>query len=32
MHGTYLFQQVPGGKTFEVIIPTFQMMVPFKQN
>lgn len=32
MHGTYLFEQVPGGKTFEVIIPAFQMMVPFKQN
>ncbi len=32
MHGTYLFEQVPGGKTFEVIIPSFQMMVPFKQN
>ncbi len=32
MHGTYLFEQVPGGKKFEVIIPSFQMMVPFKQN
>lgn len=32
MHGTYLFEHIPGNKTFDVIIPSFQMLVPFKQN
>lgn len=32
MHGNYLFEHLPGNKTFDVIIPSFQMLVPFKQN
>jgi len=32
MHGTYLISNVHSGKTFDVIIPAFEMHVPFKSN
>lgn len=32
MHGTYLISNVNSGKTFDVIIPAFEMHVPFKMN
>ena len=32
MRGTYLMERVVDGKTFEVIIPEFIMVVPFKYN
>lgn len=32
MHGTYLISNVHTGQTFNVIIPAFEMQVPFKMN
>ena len=32
MYGTYLMENVHNKKTFDVIIPTFKMTVPFKLN
>ena len=32
MHGTYLMENVTNKKTFEVNIPAFEMVVPFKNN
>ena len=32
MHGTYLMEKVNTSKTFEVNIPAFEMVVPFKYN
>ncbi|MBS1495570.1 MAG: Co2+/Mg2+ efflux protein ApaG [Bacteroidetes bacterium] len=32
MQGTYLMENVHTGKTFTVIVPTFEMCVPFKMN
>jgi ApaG protein len=32
MHGTYLMEKVNTTKTFEVNIPAFEMVVPFKYN
>lgn len=32
MKGTYLFERVVDGKTFQVKIPEFVMMVPYKLN
>jgi ApaG protein len=32
MHGTYLFENLFNKKTFETIIPQFEMFVPFKLN
>jgi ApaG protein len=32
MHGTYLMENITNKKTFEVKIPTFEMVVPFKNN
>ncbi len=32
MHGTYLLENVNNKKTFEVLIPSFEMHAPFKMN
>lgn len=32
MHGTYLMENITNKKTFEVKIPAFEMVVPFKNN
>lgn len=32
MNGTYILENVHNRKTFEVIIPSFQLQVPFKLN
>ncbi len=32
MHGTYIMEDVATKKTFEVNIPVFEMVVPFKMN
>ena len=32
MHGTYLMENISSKKTFEVNIPAFEMVVPFKNN
>lgn len=32
MRGTYLMERIVDGKSFEVIIPEFTMVVPFKYN
>ena len=32
MRGTYLMERIVDGKKFEVIIPEFMMVVPFKYN
>lgn len=32
MHGTYLMERQIDGKRFEVIIPEFQLVAPFKLN
>lgn len=32
MRGTYLMERVVDGKTFNVVIPEFTMVVPFKYN
>lgn len=32
MRGTYLMERIVDGKKFEVIIPEFTMVVPFKYN
>jgi ApaG protein len=32
MHGTYLMEDIATRKTFEVNIPVFEMVVPFKMN
>ena len=32
MHGTYQMENVNNKKMFEVAIPAFEMMVPFKLN
>lgn len=32
MHGTYLMEDITNKKTFEVKIPAFEMIVPFKNN
>ncbi len=32
MHGTYLMEDITTKKTFEVKIPAFEMVVPFKNN
>lgn len=32
MYGTYLMQNINNDKTFEVMIPSFEMTVPFKLN
>ena len=32
MHGTYLMENVNTLKTFNVVIPYFEMQVPFKMN
>jgi len=32
MHGTYLMENITNQKTFEVNIPAFEMVVPFKNN
>lgn len=32
MHGTYLMEDITNKKTFEVKIPAFEMVVPFKNN
>lgn len=32
MRGTYLMERVVDGKTFNVVIPEFTMVVPFKNN
>lgn len=32
MHGTYTMQKINGGRRFEVNIPAFQLIAPFKLN
>jgi ApaG protein len=32
MRGTYLMERIVDGKTFNVVIPEFTMVVPFKYN
>ncbi len=32
MHGTYQMENISSKKIFDVIIPSFEMMVPFKMN
>ena len=32
MYGTYLFERVVDGELFEVIIPEFKLIVPFRNN
>ena len=32
MHGTYLMENLNTHKTFNVVIPAFEMQVPFKMN
>ena len=32
MNGTYQMENITSGKTFEVIIPSFEMCAPFKLN
>ena len=32
MYGTYLMENITNQKTFEVNIPAFEMVVPFKNN
>ena len=32
MHGTYLMENINSKKTFDVIIPAFEMSTPFKMN
>jgi len=32
MHGTYIMENLNNKKTFEVNIPTFEMIVPFKMS
>lgn len=32
MHGTYLMENISNKKSFEVKIPSFEMVVPFKNN
>ena len=32
MHGTYLMENLTTHKTFTVVIPSFEMQVPFKMN
>lgn len=32
MYGTYLFERLIDGHRFDVIIPEFQLIVPFKNN
>ena len=32
MHGTYLLENINNQKTFDVIIPAFEMCTPFKLN
>src|ERR1700733_14407634 len=32
MHGTYLMENINNKKQFDVIIPAFEMTVPFKMN
>jgi ApaG protein len=32
MHGTYLFENLHAKKVFTVVIPQFEMVVPFKLN
>jgi ApaG protein len=32
MHGTYLMENISNKKQFDVIIPAFEMTVPFKMN
>lgn len=32
MYGTYLFERVVDGQLFEVVIPEFVLIVPFKNN
>jgi ApaG protein len=32
MRGTYLMERIVDGKTFNVVIPEFTMIVPFKYN
>lgn len=32
MHGTYLMENLNTHKTFNVVIPSFEMQVPFKMN
>ena len=32
MHGTYLLQNLNNKKTFNVAIPSFEMLAPFKMN
>ena len=32
MHGTYLFRRQPDNETFQVLIPEFQLIAPFRRN
>lgn len=32
MHGTYLLENVNNKRTFDVVIPAFEMQAPFKMN